>query len=569
MIFRKLNFSCILISGLFLSSLYPKNVSAQFYKNIIGNKSEGNTVKGLTEAQLTDISNKLKSDINYLSSEKLSVRGTGTGGERMTGIFLQSRMEQELLLPYQGNFRHSFKFISGKSITPEARLKIDNKFVFIPEDAFPATFSATAELEDFILPETTEPYTTWLVPLYQSVQEANNPTFDWEKDVYERSKNAIKRNAIAIIFYDPYGAKNPPSFSKVAKYETLSIPVIILQKKAYEQHIQSMNSIKPYFANIKFKNDYSEGNNVIGYINNNAIKTVVISASYDRSGRDNNMGKGNTDMQELSNDASGVAAMLSLSKVLKASSFIQYNYVFIASSGSEQGFLGTQSFLKELGADTSKIAYAINLDKVASLSSSRKLYVSGGNTSVLFRNVFKSVDSSFKMSRENLNKVNADQDNFNEKGIPALYFSTANPEHKMSNLGANYPGLKDVVSYIYNFIGELNFKQTPVFNTSIEVQNANASTSTTPNKLAKPTVDLGIKLDYEYDKIGVLVKSVDPNSPAQKAGILPEDIVFQIGTFRVDNESSLKDVLTKFKKRDKTQIKIKRGVTVQTFNLMF
>ena len=474
-------------------------------------------------------------------------------------------MEQGNLSPFQKTFRHSFKFISGKNITPETKLKLSNKFIFVPEEAFPVTFSGTTDLENFVLPNVTEAYAPWLVPLYTNQAEANNPSFDWEKSVYERSKLAIRRKASAVLFYDQYGAKRKPEYAKTTRYETLNIPVIILHKKAYEDYVLGMNTIQPLYANVKFRNDYREGNNVTGWINNNAKKTIVITAPYDRSDLKDGAGKDILNIQELNNDASGLAALISLSKVIKESSFTNYNYVFVALSGSKQGNTGIEYFLKSLNEDTAKIAFVVHIDQLASLDPKRELFVYSNANADAFDRGFTIADSLFKMNRKTLVDINETHNSFNEKGIPALYFSSISSDRNFNpSYVSNIEGVKDIVQYLYAFLGSTNEQYTPEF-----VTLAQPKEKPVPKIALKVPLNIGVQLDEEFDKIGVLIKAVDKNSTAEKAGVMPGDLLFQIGSNRVDNEEAFKLVLQKYKKNDTVKLKIKRGVTVQTFTIVF
>ena len=545
--------------------ILPNKSEAQFYKKIISSKAEDGNSLLLSEYQVSDIGIKLKLDINYLSSQRLRERSTGSAGEKAAGMYIQTRMEQAYLSPFQKTFRHSFKFISGKYITPETKLKLSNKFVFVPEEAFPVTFSGPTDLDNFVLPNVTEAYSPWLVPLYPSQTDANNPSFDWEKSVYERSQWAIKRKASAVLFYDQYGAKRKPEFSKTTRYETLGIPVIILQKKAYEEHILGMNTIQPLYANVKFRNDYQEGNNVTGLINNNAKKTIVITAPYDRSDLQDGAGKDILNIQELNNDASGLAALLSLAKVIKESSFTNYNYIFVALSGSRQGNIGIEYFLKSLNEDTAKIAFVFHLDQLASLDEKRELFVYNNANAETFDIGFALADSMLKIKRKTLVDINETHTTFNEKGIPAVYFSSISADHNYNpTYISNIAGVKDIVQYLYAFLGSINQQYTPGFVTLAQSEAKPAAKIT-----LKTPLNIGVQLDEEFDKIGVLIKAVDKNSAAEKAGILPGDILFQIGSSRVDNEETFKSVLQKYKKNDTAKIKVKRGVTVQLFNIVF
>ena len=97
------------------------------------------------------------------------------------------------------------------------------------------------------------------------------------------------------------------------------------------------------------------GRNVIGFINNNANKTIIIGAHYDHLGFG---GEGSLYREKdkavhngADDNASGVAILLDLASQLKvkneqAEIKDKNNYLFMAFSGEEMGLLGSNYFSK-------------------------------------------------------------------------------------------------------------------------------------------------------------------------------------------------------------------------------
>ena len=101
------------------------------------------------------------------------------------------------------------------------------------------------------------------------------------------------------------------------------------------------------------------GKNVIGFINNKSINTVVVGAHYDHLGFGEEGSLYGSDSLKIHNgaddNASGVSLMLDLAAKLKNSNNNNNNYLFIAFSGEELGLLGSNFFVKNPTIDIKSI----------------------------------------------------------------------------------------------------------------------------------------------------------------------------------------------------------------------
>jgi aminopeptidase YwaD len=542
--------------------------SAQIWKKILPDKKESKPVS-VPDENAEAVVRQLKSDITYLASDELEGRRTGTRGEALAGMFIEKRMGQVGLWPFGQSFRRVFRFEWGKEITPESRFTISGKHVFIPEEAFPATFSAAATDENYVLPESMEANSPWLISLYDTQEDADNPHFEWEKTAYERAKQAKERGATSVILYDKFGSKYPPKYTNRSDYEAMDIPVVIMQKKAYDQHIKDMKVMQPLLVNIKFKKEYRTGTNIVGYINNGAQQTVVIGAHYDHLGFGED---GSSRMTEKTkaihngadDNASGVAAMLAVAAKLKLSGLKKYNYLFIAFSAEELGLLGSKAFLKEKDFDKKKVAYMLNMDMVGRLGPDRKLTVGGVGTSPVWGSVLSSVGSNFKIVKDSSGIGPSDHASFYNDSIPVLFFFTGTHSdyHKPTDDAAkiNYTGTKDIVNYVYGIVASMEKHPVPLF-------------ATTKNNISGGRsnfkVTLGIMPDYSYQDPGVKIDGIIDGKPAAKAGLQQGDIVLQMGSIKINGMQSYMEALGSFNPGDKTVVKVKRGATVQEFSVIF
>jgi hypothetical protein len=541
---------------------------AQIWKKILPDKKADNKSQ-VQDADAAAVIQQLRADISYLASDQLEGRRTGTKGEALAGMYIEKRMGQIGLLPYGQNYRRPFKFEWGRELTPELRLSISNKYVSVPEDAFPAPFSAAGKDENYVLPESMETSSPWLIPLYESEADANNPHFDWEKQTFERAKKAIERGATSVLFFDKYGSKFFPSFAKRTSYESLEVPVLLLNKKIYDLHIRDMKVMQPLMMNITFKKEYRTGTNIVGYINNNAAQTVIIGAHYDHLGYGED---GSSRMTEngkaihngADDNASGVGALLAVAaKVKQSATLKKYNYLFIAFSAEELGLLGSKAFVKEKDFNPRKAAYMINMDMVGRLSPDRKLTIGGVGTSPVWPSIIGSVGSNFKIVKDSSGIGPSDHTSFYNDSIPVLFFFTGTHTdyHKPSDDAQkiNYTGTKDIVNYVFGVVAAMEKQPSPLY----------TSTKNTTAGRTSFKVTLGIMPDYSYQDGGVKIDGIIDGKPAAKAGLLQGDIVLQLGAVKINGMQSYMEALGSFNPGDKTSVKVKRGATVQEFPITF
>jgi hypothetical protein len=96
----------------------------------------------------------LKTTINFLSSDKLEGRRTGSPGEMLASNYLAAEFKKAGLLPKGENnsYLQAFLINEGKQILPETFLTINGDSLKIGKDFFPMSFSANGTEEAFASP---------------------------------------------------------------------------------------------------------------------------------------------------------------------------------------------------------------------------------------------------------------------------------------------------------------------------------------------------------------------------------------------------------------------------------
>ncbi len=355
--------------------------------------------------------------------------------------------------------------------------------------------------------------------------------------------------------------------AKASEYLISRFKEIGLQAKGTEDFLQPF-SFKPKtdpHKEVEFtKNADSTitGNNVIGYIDNNAETTIVIGAHYDHLGYG---GEGSLYREKekaihngADDNASGVAVLLNLADRLnvknsKAEIKDNNNYLFMAFSGEEMGLLGSNYFSKNPTIDAQSINYMINMDMVGRMKADSTLAVYGVGTSPMFKQTLKANNEKFKLIENESGVGPSDHTSFYLIDVPVLHFFTGQHEdyHKPSDDSGklNYKGMNLISDYIFDIIsdlddnGELAFRKTK-----------NESEETPRFK-----VGLGVVPDYLYDGKGMRIDGTREDTPAHNAGIQKGDVVVKLGDSTVTDMMSYMRALSVFDKGDEADITLIRG----------
>jgi len=513
---------------------------------------------------------RLKSDIEYLASDELEGRRTGSEGELKAANYIETRYQKEKIGPYKGAYKHPFQFVYGKEIADATAIRI-GEVALKKEEAFPLPFSANTDgsLRSDLLPEVFENSSIWLISLYRDRQDADDAHFDYEKVMYERATEAKNQGAKAVVFYDEIGAKYPPRFNALSDFEPLDIPVAFLTASAYDRFVKDKTEGISMELDITIKKSEYTGTNVAAYLDNKAPYTVVIGAHYDHlgfglEGKSLHAGKDRQVHNGADDNASGTAGLLELATRIKKKRNRNYNYLFLHFSGEELGLLGSKAFVKETQLDSTTVAYMVNMDMIGRLNdSTHALTIGGVGTSPVWGNFIDKAKKEFKVSIDSAGVGPSDHTSFYHAGIPVLFFFTGlhHDYHKPSDDAdkINYIGEVKVLEYAQGIIDAMETRPKPVF------------TTTKQNTVGKVRfkVTLGIMPDYSFQDGGVKVDGVSDDRPAMKAGIKAGDVITQLGEFKIQGMQSYMEALSKFKSGQTVSVTVLRNGTPVTMMLTF
>lgn len=518
----------------------------------------------------------LKTDIEYLASDSLEGRRTGTKGEKLASEYIVKRYKEIGIFPYGDMYRYNFKFFGDKEPANSSLIRIGDNALKINKDAFPMAFTAEKRVYSEIIPDIIEQNSISLMPLYKDKEEADNPHFDWEKAAFEKTGAAAKQSATGVLFYDSYDSKYAPTFNGKSEMEVAEIPAAFISYKSYQQYIKggisdSTSVTLPLELNLAVKRIERFGNNIAAYIDNKAPYTVVLGAHYDHLGYGedgNSLHAHSGSDREIHNgaddNASGTAAIFTLAEMIKKSELKKYNYLFVNFSGEELGLYGSKAFVKDLGMDSNKIAYMVNLDMVGRLNdSTHALTVGGVGTSPAWGEFLAKENKNFKVVVDSSGVGPSDHTSFYHANIPVLFFFTGTHKdyHKPTDDAdkINYPGELQVINYVYSLVAMMEEKDKPAF----------TQTKQTTMGKARFKVTLGIMPDYTYQDGGVKADGVTEGKAAANAGIKAGDIILQLGEHKIAGMQGYMEALGKFAPGDKTTVVLRRGNEELTLPIEF
>lgn len=509
----------------------------------------------------------LRSHVEYLSSDSLKGRRTGTEGETLAANYIASAFQRAGLQPKgTDGFFQPFPVSQGTEIAAATALNINDTPLELHKDFFPLSYSANQTVDAMASISLLERGEPWFFDVADLVnQNKSNPHYDLAAAVRSKAVEAAQKGATALFVYNSGKAEDGLSFDG-KRSEALSIPVVYLTQNTATQFLKDQSALLRIKGNVTLNTVNRNGKNVVGYIDNGAPTTVVIGAHYDHLGYGedrNSLFRG--DERQVHNgaddNASGTAALIELARILKGSNLKKNNYLFAAFSGEELGLFGSKFFTQNPTVDLSNINFMINMDMVGRLNdSSRTLTVGGYGTSPVWGQLYnrQGKEALYNAGRYRFDSSGtgpSDHSSFYLKNIPVLFYFTGlhNDYHRPTDDAEkiNYTGQAAIVQHVYSLLQAVNgLPERVPFTKTRELPMGTT---------ARFSVTLGIMPDYTYSGAGVRTDGVSEGRPAQKAGLQQGDVITALGDHKVSSVEGYMQALSRFKKGDKTTVRYKRN----------
>lgn len=187
-----------------------------------------------------------------------------------------------------------------------------------------------------------------------------------------------------------------------------------------------------FIAKIKkegIKDSVRVAENIIGFLDNGATKTIVIGAHYDHIGFGKFSSRDTLNIGKIHNgaddNASGVAGMLELARILSSNKETEkFNFLFIAFGAEELGLLGSKHFVEKPTLPLNQIHWMLNFDMIGRYQEENGLAIIGHGTSSKFPEITESIKSDIYFYTSHDGNGGSDQTSFYRKNIPVLFFHT-------------------------------------------------------------------------------------------------------------------------------------------------
>ena len=299
-----------------------------------------------------------------------------------------------------------------------------------------------------------------------------------------------------------------------------------------------------------------------------ASQSVVIGAHYDHLGRGwPNPRKGQKGKIHFGSDdnASGVAVLIELARVLKTTLKPERSIVFAAFSAEESGRRGSKNYVKNQKIYPAEQCIGmINLDTVGRLAN-KKLLVIGSQSAREWPHIFRGVSYVTGVSTSMVSEMldSSDHVSFHEVGVPAIQlFSGANldyhrPTDTAEKIDAS--GLVKVATVLKETVEYLAGRKEAMNHTL-----KTASQKSPGTKKTTRNVSLGTVPDFTYQGKGYRLDGTVEGSPARKAGLRKGDIVLKIDDHSITGLRDLSKVLKSMKPGQSITITYQREESIQT-----
>jgi len=526
-----------------------------------------------------------KSALYFLASDELEGRFPGTKGDSLSHNYFNQQFQQFGLSLFDEDYIQNFEIATAIRQTANNRLKINGEQIL--NDNFTLlNFSADARLKSHViaLSELNEKASdslkgAWVLIIPEFVK-GEIPAY---RELVQIASRAQRLGAGGIIFVsnDAWGNSSEfYPFYYTRSMVRLDIPAIqmarstcftkiIAGKYANMEKFREALKIEKQIhfdnteilAHTEIEVQRSTTGNAVAYRTvENSDEWLVIGAHYDHLGW-GGYGSGSRvpERDEIhygaDDNASGTALVLMLADYY-ATQNPDINLAFVLFAAEEQGLIGSKYFVENSPIPMEKIRAMLNFDMIGRVKENR-ISISGTSTAVEFEGILNHYQNKpLEIAMSGGGFAGSDQASFVSENIPVLFFNSGlhndyhTPEDNIENI--NFDGLQKVGALTIHLIDSLSHPKL-----SLRFQKQKQEEKARHGGGMKVT--LGIMPDVTGRvENGLAVDGVRPGGPAEIAGIIKGDVIYEIGEFEIENIYDYMESLSKFKKGQKVEIQIVR-----------
>lgn len=549
----------------------------------------------------------IKSHINYLASDELEGRMTGTETLYKAADYLKEEFESYGLEPlFDGSYFQDFPFIEKLETGKNNEFVIEfinvnspgGRYSKLGEEFMPLSFTDNQSIKSKVvfagygISAKDLNYDDYegidvkdkIVIVFRNHPDMKSPHSKFEQymSLRYKSTNARDKGAKGIIFintsdktddplvplrYDDAGKITGISAVQVKRSSLNFIPLTDIQSEIDSTLKPKSFIVEENQLNIELSTEVNEVKgksvNVGGIVKatNNKFpgEYLVIGAHFDHLGwgGQNSLYMGEPSIHNGADDnASGTSGLLELAEKFSAiKDKLDRDIVFIAFSGEELGLLGSSYVVKNFPLPIENDITMINMDMIGRLNDKKDLIVYGTGTSSKWKNILDDKNEyDFNLTFNDEGFGPSDHSSFYGKKIPVLFFFTGTHTdyHKPSDDAdkINAAGQEKVVNYVYDVALSIVNSETKPDYISVEKKDT--------GRMMGSRVYVGTVPDFAGEVDGYKLGGVTDGSPAAKAGLQAGDIIIQFGEKKISNIYDFTYALGNYVPGDKVNVIIKR-----------
>ncbi|MEM9189000.1 MAG: M20/M25/M40 family metallo-hydrolase [Myxococcota bacterium] len=498
---------------------------------------------------LSDLSaERLLEDVRWLAAEERQGRLPGSRGGQATVEYIQRRFESLGLQPgFGGSYAQEFDVELGIELQPELiALRVGTEELQYEEDFVIARGSSSGEVvgqpvpAGFGIVAAGIPHDDYagLDVDGRIVIVTDGPAYgedsalpNFESHPY-KARLAAERGARALIIV----AEDLPDPS--VGWQRFGIPAVVVLRSALERSTDAAG-IPEVALRVAAPPRIVRAANVAGWLPGQDAglrsEAVVVGAHHDHLGHGDYGSRDDAQVIHPGADdnASGVATVLEIARVLKQQHRNRRGILFITFDAEELGLLGSHHFLQQHEESPSlgshhrvRVVAMVNADMVGRLRRNRLFTITRRSSTAWAELIIKaSAGLDVRPIGRRLRRGGTDSDAFVARGIPAVGLFTGTH--------ADYHRGTDTIARI----NDRGLHQVATFGARIALMTANASAAPPfvvmdrPDLYRRAPFSSGVWLGFALDPGRTRdpkVRRVLPHSPADRAGVEIDDVLREL-----------------------------------------
>lgn len=298
----------------------------------------------LTKADRVSAHN-IQSHVDFLSGTALGGREAGSESERLADAYISGQFKKAGQRPLGngGSWMQCFDIRCGKEVLPPSSLSVNGAGMILFSEFFPFAFSASKKTGSSVVMALSEDGVPWFADIKDLLDKIDG---DAAKDtlalISGRAKMAASKGATALIVYNKSLAGDL-AFDALDSTPVAAIPVLYVTRAGVQKYLLRETAALDLELNVRLKEKTVQGCNVVGFADNKADSTILVTAPV--------------------SNAQDLASMMELARLAKTRPYRFRNYLFVALSGWNGGSQG-QDYLAAHPPvpDGNKLAYAVNFN---------------------------------------------------------------------------------------------------------------------------------------------------------------------------------------------------------------